>query len=140
MKITVETYVPAPLDWVWRAWTTADDIVRWNAVTDDWHTTTAVDLRVGGTFSSRMEAKDGSMGLDFAAEEAGVRVRETLDAEATNPMELQRQGWQAILDNFGRYVEAGWWAALPAGRADLIRRIVAFRVNDVTVAARARRK
>lgn len=65
---------------------------------------------------------------------------ETLDAEATNPMELQRQGWQAILDNFGRYVEAGWWAALPAGRADLIRRIVAFRVNDVTVAARARRK
>ncbi len=135
MKITVETTVRAPLDKVWRAWTTPDDILRWNAASDDWHTTAAaVDLRVGGTFSSRMEAKDGSMGFDFegtytevvpqeriayamddgrtvvvefAAEEAGVRVREVFDAEATNPMELQRQGWQAILDHFARYVEAG---------------------------------
>jgi uncharacterized protein YndB with AHSA1/START domain len=135
MKITVETYVRAPLHTVWRAWTTPDDIVRWNAASDDWHTTAAaVDLRVGGTFTSRMEAKDGSMGfdfegtytevvpqeriayamddgrtvvVDFAAEDAGVRVREVFDAEATNPMELQRQGWQAILDSFARYVEAG---------------------------------
>ena len=66
MKITVETYVRAPLDTVWRAWTTPDDIVRWNAASDDWHTTVAaVELRVGGTFTSRMEAKDGGMGFDF---------------------------------------------------------------------------
>jgi len=135
MKITVETTVAAPIETVWRAWTTPDDIVHWNAASDDWRTTAAsVDLRVGGTFSSRMEAKDGSMGfdfagtyteivpreriayamddgrtvvVDFAAEEGGVRVRETFDAESTNPVELQRQGWQAILGNFARYVEAG---------------------------------
>ncbi len=93
MKITVETTVHAPLDMVWRAWTTPDDIVHWNAASDDWHTTAAaVDLRVGGAFSSRMEAKDGSIGFD---------------AEDSNPIELQRQGWQAILDNVARYVEAG---------------------------------
>ena len=140
MKITVETTVRAPLDTVWRAWTTPDDMVRWNAASDDWHTTAAaVDLRVGGAFSSRMEAKDGSMGFDFEGtyaevepmrriayamaddrtcvvefqEEPGgesgrlVRVREVFDAESANPVELQRQGWQAILDNFARYVEAG---------------------------------
>ena len=66
MKITVETTVRAPLDTVWRAWSTPDDIVQWNAASHDWHTTAAaVDLRVGGSFSSRMEAKDGSMGFDF---------------------------------------------------------------------------
>jgi uncharacterized protein YndB with AHSA1/START domain len=67
MKITVETSVAAPIDRVWRAYTTPDDIKQWNAASDDWHTTAAsVDLRVGGAFSSRMEAKDGSMGFDFA--------------------------------------------------------------------------
>lgn len=67
MKITVETTVPAPIADVWRAYTTPEDIKQWNAASDDWHTTTAsVDLRVGGAFSSRMEAKDGSMGFDFA--------------------------------------------------------------------------
>jgi Activator of Hsp90 ATPase homolog 1-like protein len=67
MKITVETTVAAPIEDVWRAWTTPDDIMQWNAASDDWHTTNAtVDLRVGGIFSSRMEAKDGSMGFDFA--------------------------------------------------------------------------
>lgn len=134
MKTTVETAVKAPLDAVWRAWTTPDDIMRWNAASDDWHTSAAaVDLRVGGAFSSRMEAKDGSMGFDFegtytevvfqeriayamddgrtvdvtfAAEGDAVRVRETFDAESTNPVDLQRQGWQAILDSFARYVEA----------------------------------
>ena len=133
MKITVETTVAAPLEAVWRAWTTPADIVRWNAASDDWHTTTAeVDLRVGGTFSSRMEAKDGSMGfdfegtyteivpqeriayalgdgrvvvVDFVEEDGGVRVREAFDAEGENPIELQRQGWQAILDRFARHVE-----------------------------------
>src|SRR4030088_1363707 len=67
MKITVETTVTAPVEEVWRAWTTPEDIKRWNAASDDWHTTAAtVDLRVGGQFSSRMEAKDGSVGFDFA--------------------------------------------------------------------------
>lgn len=67
MKITVETVVPASIDEVWRAWTTPADIIQWNAASDDWHTTSAtVDLREGGAFSSRMEAKDGSMGFDFA--------------------------------------------------------------------------
>lgn len=66
-KITVETPVAAPIDEVWRAYTTPDDIQQWNAASDDWHTTKAmVDLREGGHFSSRMEAKDGSMGFDFA--------------------------------------------------------------------------
>ncbi|MDF1523502.1 MAG: SRPBCC family protein [Trueperaceae bacterium] len=135
MTITIETAVRAPLEAVWKAWTTPDDIVRWNAASDDWHTTTAsVDLRVGGTFSSRMEAKDGSMGFDFEGtytevvaheriayamddgrtvlvellpQDGAVLVRETFDAEATNPVEMQRQGWQAILDRFARHVEAG---------------------------------
>ena len=134
MKITVETVVHAPIDAVWRAWTTPADIVQWNAASDDWHTTTAtVDLRAGGDFSSRMEAKDGSVGFDFAGtytkvephkliESAfgdrtmqvefetaadGVIVRETFDAETTHPEEMQRAGWQAILDNFKRHVEQG---------------------------------
>ena len=134
MKIAIETTVKAPLEAVWKAWTTPDDIVRWNAASDDWHTTSAnVDLRVGGTFSSRMEAKDGSMGFDFEgtytdvvaherlayAMDDGrevvveflprggeVVVRETFDAEASNPVEMQRDGWRAILERFARYVEA----------------------------------
>lgn len=132
MKIKIETKVAAPIEKVWYAWTTPEDIKRWNAASDDWHTTKAtVDLRVGGAFSSRMEARDGSMGFDFAGtftrvEEQkliestfgdrtllveflsgkdGVTVRETFDAETTNPVEQQRQGWQAILDNFAKHVE-----------------------------------
>lgn len=132
MKITVETTVNAPIDAVWRAWTTPEDITQWNAAQDDWHTTRAsVDLRVGGSFSSRMEAKDGSMGFDFEGtysavvhhqliESAlgdrtlrvefvpgptGVTVRETFDAEPTHSLDQQRQGWQAILDRFARHVE-----------------------------------
>ena len=66
-KITVEAKIAAPIGEVWRAWTTPDDIKQWNAASDDWHTTkSAVDLRIGGAFSSRMEAKDGSVGFDFA--------------------------------------------------------------------------
>jgi uncharacterized protein YndB with AHSA1/START domain len=133
MQITIQTLVRAPIAAVWRAWTTPADIVQWNTASDDWHTPrAAVDLRVGGIFSSRMEAKDGSMGFDFegiytrvdepvlieasfgdrqlrvefidAAE--GVTVRETFDAEEVYPAEQQRQGWQAILDRFARHVEA----------------------------------
>ena len=132
MKITVEITVDAPVDAVWRAWTTPYDIVQWNTASEDWHTTRAdVDLRVGGSFSSRMEAKDGSMGFDFAGTytaviphtliecslgdrslrvefsegASGVTVRETFDAEPTHSIEQQRDGWQAILNNFARHVE-----------------------------------
>ena len=67
MKVNVETTVAAPIEQVWRAYTTPAEIQQWNAASDDWHTTAAsVDLREGGAFSSRMEAKDGSMGFDFA--------------------------------------------------------------------------
>lgn len=132
MKITVETTVNAPVASVWHAYTTPDDIKQWNAASDDWHTTTAtVDLREGGAFSSRMEAKDGSMGFDFAGTYTkivenerieydfgdrtaqvtftpgtdGVAVSVTFDSENTYPIEMQRDGWQAILDNFARHVE-----------------------------------
>jgi uncharacterized protein YndB with AHSA1/START domain len=132
-KITVEAKVAAPIQEVWRAWNTPDDIKQWNSASDDWHTTkSAVDLRVGGAFSSRMEAKDGSMGFDFAGNYTklvehkliessfgdrvllvefvsgpdGVTVRETFDAESTHSVEQQRQGWQSILNNFKKHVEA----------------------------------
>lgn len=133
MKITIHTTVAAPIEEVWRAWTTPEDIKQWNAASDDWHTTAStVDLRVGGAFSSRMEAKDGSFGFDFAGtytkvvphrliemdfggrtavvefipENGKVLVRETFDAEDTHSIEQQRQGWQAILDRFARHVES----------------------------------
>lgn len=134
MKIAVEAIVKAPIAKVWSAYTTPDDIKIWNAASDDWHTTKAtVDLREGGEFTSRMEAKDGSFGFDFAGrytkvvpdelieysfgdrtgvvefmpEQNGIRVRVTFDAETENSEEQQRQGWQAILNNFARHVEAG---------------------------------
>ena len=133
MKITVETIVAAPIEKVWRAYTTPEDIKQWNAASDDWHTTAAtVDLRAGGAFSSRMEAKDGSMGFDFAGTYTnlvphklieydfgdrkaqvefedipkGVKVRVTFDSETTHSVDQQREGWQAILNNFARHVEA----------------------------------
>ena len=133
MKIMVESNVAAPIEEVWRAWTTPDDIKQWNAASDDWHTTAArVDLREGGTFSSRMEARDGSVGFDFAGTytkiipheliecefgdrvmvvefvptDRGVTVRETFDAETTHSPEQQREGWQAILNRFARHVES----------------------------------
>jgi len=134
MKITVSKIVNAPIAKVWAAYTTPDDIVQWNAASDDWHTTRAsVDLRVGGAFTSRMEAKDGSFGFDFAGTytkivpeklieyafgdrvaavafapvAGGIAVEVSFDAETQHPMEQQRQGWQAILDRFARHVEAG---------------------------------
>lgn len=133
MKISVSTVVAAPLAEVWRAYTTPDDIKMWNAASSDWHTTAAeVDLRVGGKFSSRMEAKDGSFGFDFAGEYTklipqqlieysfgernatveftegpdGVLVKITFDPESIHPEEQQRSGWQAILDNFAKHVSA----------------------------------
>lgn len=138
MRITVETSVAAPIDQVWRAYTTPADIVKWNAASDDWHTIKAtVDLRDGGTFSSRMGAKDGSMGFDFAGTytkivehkrieyafgdrkaevdfvpgSKGVVVRVAFDGEETHSVEQQQSGWQAILNSFARYVEAKQKAA-----------------------------
>lgn len=133
MKITVETLVNAPVDRVWDSYNNPDEIKQWNAAQEDWHTTrSTVDLREGGRFSSRMEAKDGSAGFDFEGtytrvvpnelieyrmgdgREAkvsfvegpdGTRIRVAFDPESENPVEMQQQGWQAILDNFGRYVE-----------------------------------
>jgi uncharacterized protein YndB with AHSA1/START domain len=133
VEITVETNITAPIEEAWRAYTTPEDIRQWNAASDDWHTTAAsVDLREGGKFSSRMEAKDGSMGFDFAGTytkiiapklieysfgdrkarvefipgQTDVKVRVTFDSESTYSTEQQRQGWQSILNNFARYVEA----------------------------------
>lgn len=132
MKIVVSTIVSAPVHEVWRAYTTPEDIKLWNAASSDWHTTTAtVDLRPGGKFCSRMEAKDGSFGFDFEGEytrvvphrrieytfgdrtavvefaegPAGVTVTVTFDSESTHSEEQQRDGWQAILDNFARHVK-----------------------------------
>ncbi len=133
MKITVETNVAAPVEQVWKAYTSPEEIKQWNAASDDWHTPSAtVDLREGGAFSSRMEAKDGSMGFDFAGTYTkiidhkliaysfgdrtaqveftpgpnGVAVRVSFDPEQENPVEMQREGWQSILDSFKRHVEA----------------------------------
>lgn len=133
MKITVETTVAAPVADVWRAYTSPEDITQWNAASDDWHTPRAtVDLRVGGAFRSRMEAKDGSMGFDFEGTYTNivdqqlieysfgdrlarvefvpgptdVCVRVTFDSEETHSIEQQRDGWQAILNNFKRHVES----------------------------------
>lgn len=134
MKITIETLVKAGLNKVWDAWNNPVDIKQWNTAQDDWHTTRSeVDLREGGKFLARMEARDGSVGFDFegtytrivphkiieyrmsddrevcvefAEVAGGVLVKETFDAETENPAEMQRAGWQAILDNFGRHVEA----------------------------------
>lgn len=133
MKITVSTVIAAPISEVWRLYNSPEDIKVWNTASPDWHTTAStVDLRVGGKFSSRMEAKDGSFGFDFEGQytrveepkfieyefggrvgqveflegPAGVTVKVTFDAEETHSKEQQREGWQAILDSFGRHVLA----------------------------------
>ncbi len=133
MKIDIQATVNADIESIWKAWNDPEDIKRWNAASDDWHTThSTVDLREGGTFLSRMEAKDGSFGFDFGGtytriephklieyrmgdarevrvefidDGAAVLIKSAFDAESTNPAEMQRAGWQAILDNFVRYVE-----------------------------------
>lgn len=123
----------APIEEVWTAFTDPEAIKVWNAASDDWHTTKAEnDLRAGGTFFSRMEAKDGSAGFDFTGTydevipheriaytmedgrtvdvtfvsgQDGVHLIETFDPETENTPEMQRAGWQAILENFKKYTE-----------------------------------
>lgn len=134
MDITIKTVVEAPVEEVWAAWTQPDHIVRWNFASDDWQCPRAeLDLSEGGRFNYRMEAKDGSMGFDlegtfasieptkhihyvldddrrvsvnFLESEGKTTVSETFEAEEENSVELQQQGWQAILDNFKAHVEA----------------------------------
>ncbi len=129
--IVIETLVDAPLERVWALWTDPAHIVNWNTAHPSWHTPEARnDLREGGGFSFRMEARDGSMGFDFAGtytqvdppqrqaftlgdgravsvqfirEGSKTRVREEFEPESQNPIEMQQAGWQAILDNFGTY-------------------------------------
>ncbi len=131
--ITVQAHVNLPTEKVWTYWTEPEHVMQWNSASDDWHTPKATnDLREGGTFTSRMEAKDGSAGFDFTGtytkvepharieytmedgrnvtitfreENGGTTVTETFDAETQNPVEMQREGWQAILENFKRYAE-----------------------------------
>ncbi len=133
MEIDIETTVNAPIERVWAAWTTPAEITQWNFASDDWCCPKAsINLIVGGMFNYRMEAKDGSMGFDFEGTftsiapqtaieyaladdrkvriqfqqtAAGVRLIETFDAEDEHSAELQKQGWQSILNNFKQHVE-----------------------------------
>lgn len=132
--ITIQTTVKASIEKVWNFWNTPEHITKWSFASPDWHTPNAeVDLREGGKFTSTMAAKDGSMSFDFwghytlvKENEAieytmgdgrkaiihfketadGVEITESFDPEKENPEEMQRGGWQAILDNFKSYVES----------------------------------
>jgi uncharacterized protein YndB with AHSA1/START domain len=134
--ITVENVVNAPIEKVWEYWTKNEHITKWNFASDDWHSPKAQnDLRVGGSFVYRMEAKDGSMGFDFGGKydvikdnayieytigdgrkvkvsfnaldnDKATKVVEEFEAEGTHSIEMQKGGWQAILDNFKKYTEA----------------------------------
>ena len=132
--LTVENTISASVEKVWEYWTKPEHITKWNNASDDWHTPWAKnDLREGGSFSARMEAKDGSMGFDFGGVYDAVKpneyieytlgdgrkvkifftskgnttkVVESFEAENTNSLEMQQGGWQAIMDNFKKYTEA----------------------------------
>jgi uncharacterized protein YndB with AHSA1/START domain len=131
--ITIETTVNAPVTKVWECWTRPEHITQWNHASDDWHSPHAEnDVRKGGRFLFRMEAKDGSFSFDFTGTYGEVkpnlyleytmddgrkasinftsngnqtRVVESFEAEDMNSIEMQRGGWQAILDNFKKYTE-----------------------------------
>jgi len=132
--ITVKARIKLPLEKVWQYWSAPEHVVKWNHASDDWHSPRAEnDLREGGRFLYRMEARDGSAGFDFSGRYTRVKdyqqidftmddnrtvaisfseqndsteIVETFEAEATNPTEMQRQGWQSILDNFKKYSES----------------------------------
>lgn len=131
--IAVAATVNAPIEKVWEFWTSPQHIVKWNNASSDWHTPKAVnDLKIDGTFNYRMEAKDGSFGFDFEgiyteiktsqlieytiadgrkvqivfeALDDETHITETFEAEEVHPLELQQDGWQAILNNFKHYTE-----------------------------------
>lgn len=131
--ITVETKIQAPIDKIWSLWTLPEHITQWNAASEDWHTPYAEnDLKVGGKFKCTMASRDGTMSFDFVGtysaildkkliayciedgrmvivvfeeQEDGFEIREYFEPESVNSEELQHQGWQAILDNFKKYVE-----------------------------------
>ena len=133
VQITVQSKVNARVEKVWEYWNAPEHIMKWNSASPDWHTPKSEnDLRVGGKFCARMEAKDGSFGFDFGGVYDEVvaneriaytmedgrkteitfinhgdttEVIETFDAEGQNPVEMQQAGWQAILDNFKKYME-----------------------------------
>lgn len=133
LSVTIEATVHAPVERVWKYWTEPRHITKWAHASDDWHTPFAEnDLKVGGKFLSRMEAKDGSFGFDFSgvydevrfnegitytlddgrkvniafiSQQNETKVIQTFEPENTNPIEMQKEGWQAILDNFKKYVE-----------------------------------
>ncbi|GGD97403.1 SRPBCC family protein [Paenibacillus nasutitermitis] len=133
VTITVEAIVQAPVESVWKYWTEPKHIMQWNKASDDWHTPFAEnDLKAGGKFVSRMEAKDGSFGFDFGGvydevnvnknlsytlgdgrkvkvdfirQDNDTQIIESFEAEETNAAEMQQAGWQAILDNFKKYAE-----------------------------------
>jgi uncharacterized protein YndB with AHSA1/START domain len=133
-EITISITINAPVEKVWKYFTEPEHIIKWNNASLDWHTTKAEnDVRVGGSFNSRMEAKDGSSGFDFSGtytdvmpfthiaytiedgrkvsidftEEGGqTHITETFEAEHENSVEMQKTGWQAILNNFKQYIEA----------------------------------
>lgn len=132
--ITVTAHIAKPLAHVWKCWTDPEHIIQWNAASDDWHCPKASnDLRTGGMVTSTMAAQDGSISFDFegkyddvqlhkriaytmsdgricevlfTAENSGTRVTETFDPETENSVEMQRGGWQAILDRFKAHVQA----------------------------------
>jgi uncharacterized protein YndB with AHSA1/START domain len=131
--ITVKAHVKAPVEKVWKYWNEPEHITRWCAASDDWHAPKAQnDLREGGNFTTTMAAKDGSMSFEFGgvytrvqtnklieygmsdgrkvsivfvAKGSETEVIETFDPETTHPIEMQRAGWQAILDNFKKHTE-----------------------------------
>ncbi len=133
-KITVETSVKGPIERVWEYFTDPGHITHWYHATDDWHAPSAEnDLREGGTFRTTMAAKDGSHSFDFEGEYTivkkyeriefrlldnrmvaitfskqgdEIRITETFEAESQNSLELQRLGWQSILDHFKKYAES----------------------------------
>lgn len=132
--IVISAIVNAPIDKVWNTWSQPEHIIKWNSASDDWHTPKAEnDLRTGGKFSSRMEAKDGSWGFDFAGVYDNVEhhkliqytmadgrtvkitfsdngdsteVVEEFVPESENSIDMQREGWQSILDSFKKYTES----------------------------------
>lgn len=131
--VTISTVVKASIEKVWSCWTEPSHITQWNSASDDWHTPHAEnDLRNGGKFTSTMSTRDGSESFElqgtydvvtpesyieytlsdgrkvkvsFLEEKNGIHIEETFDAENSNPAEMQKVGWQAILDNFKKYVE-----------------------------------